>query len=224
MSYSSYARDRHSGGSDALIAGLVCVAAGAAAYYVVNRWPFGGSGDEARDDAPELARRRGRGRNWRESALIGRSVTINRPKSELFAFWRNFENLPKFMEDVRSVEVLDDKRSRWTIAGPGDSEVEFVSRITEERPDELIAWESEPGADVRNSGRITFRDAPGSRGTEVEIVLAYDPPAGVAGRAIAKMLQREPNVQARRELKRFKQFMETGEIATANPGPAAPRA
>lgn len=224
MNHFSYSGDRHSGGTDALIAGLFCVAAGAAAYYAVSHWPFGRSDGQRRDDAPEVARRHGSGRAWRESALVGRTVTINRPRSELYAFWRDLKNLPQFMEDVHSIDVLDDKRSRWTVAGPGGAEVEFVSRITEERPDELIAWESEEGSSVRNSGRLTFRDAPGNRGTEVEIELAYDPPAGTAGRMVAKMMQREPNVQARRELKRFKQLMEAGEIATAMPGPAAPRA
>ena len=90
-------------------------------------------------------------------------------------------------------------------------------------PGEVIAWQSTEDAPVPNSGRVTFRDAPGGRGTQVELRIAYDPPGGAVGQMAAKLFQREPNIQARRELKRFKQLMEAGEIATAEPGPAAPR-
>lgn len=145
--------------------------------------------------------------------LIGRAVTINRPASELFAYFRDFANLPTFMENVVSIDVLDERRSHWVVKAPGGGTVEWVAAITEEAPDRLIAWTSEEGADVPNSGRIEFRDA-GARGTVVTATILYDPPAGFIGKVIAKMFQREPAIQARRDLRRFKQLMETGEIAT----------
>lgn len=146
--------------------------------------------------------------------LVGRTVTINRPRAELYAYWRDFTQLPTFMENVESVEMLDATRSRWVVKAPAGTTVEWVAKITEERDGELIAWVSEEGADVPNSGRIDFRDAQGDRGTIVTATILYDPPAVVIGKVIAKMFQREPAIQARRDLRRFKQLMETGEIAT----------
>jgi uncharacterized membrane protein len=147
--------------------------------------------------------------------LVGRTVTINRPRAELFAYWRDFANLATFMENVERVEPLDGRRSHWVVKAPGDRTVEWISAVTEERDGEYIAWASEEGADVPNSGRIDFRDAQGDRGTIVTATILYDPPAGAIGKLIAKMFQREPAIQARRDLRRFKQLMETGEIATA---------
>lgn len=146
--------------------------------------------------------------------LIGRTVTINRPRAELFAYWRDLTKLPTFMENVEQVEMLDGKRSRWVVKAPAGKTVEWTSVITEEKDGEVIAWKSEDGADVPNSGRIDFRDAQGDRGTIVTATILYDPPAGMIGKIIAKMFQREPAIQARRDLRRFKQLMETGEIAT----------
>ena len=146
--------------------------------------------------------------------LIGRTVTINRPRAELYAYWRDLTRLPTFMENVEQVEMLDGKRSRWVVKAPAGKTVEWTSIITEERDGEVIAWKSEEDADVPNSGRVDFRDAQGDRGTIVTATILYDPPAGIIGKIIAKMFQREPAIQARRDLRRFKQLMETGEIAT----------
>jgi len=146
--------------------------------------------------------------------LVGRSVTINRPRAELYAYWRDFTNLASFMDNVERVDSIDDITSHWVVKAPGGKTVEWDAAITEERPDELIAWASTEGADVPNSGRIDFRDA-GDRGTVVTATILYDPPAGFIGKVIAKVFQREPAIQARRDLRRFKQLMETGEIATA---------
>jgi uncharacterized membrane protein len=150
----------------------------------------------------------------RGDTLIGRTVTINRPRAELFAYWRDFANLATIMENVERIDVLDDKRTHWVVKAPGGKSVEWDSVITDESDGDHIAWASEPGADVPNSGRVEFRDA-GERGTVVTATILYDPPAGVIGKLIAKMFQREPAIQARRDLRRFKQLMETGEIATA---------
>jgi len=148
-------------------------------------------------------------------SLIGATITINRPRGELYAYWRDFSKLPTFMDNVVAVDRIDERRSRWQVKAPAGKTVEWISDITEEREGEFIAWASAEGADVPNSGRIDFRDAPGDRGTWVTATILYDPPAGIIGKVIAKMFQREPAIQARRDLRRFKQLMETGEIATA---------
>ncbi|MBA4805810.1 MAG: SRPBCC family protein [Brevundimonas sp.] len=152
------------------------------------------------------------------------AVMINRPRQELYDFWRDFRNLPLFMENVKSVEMTDAGRSSWLIAGPAGSEFELVSEITEERSGEYIAWRSLEESDVDHEGWIEFRDNPFGRGTEVRVFISYDSPAGALGKVVAKVMQREPRIQARRELRRFKQLMETGEIPTSKAPDAAPRA
>ncbi len=147
-------------------------------------------------------------------SIVARAVTINRPVGEVFAYFRDFANLPTFMENVERIDILSDTRSHWVVKAPAGKTVEWDAVVTEETQDRVIAWASEPGADVANSGRVEFRDA-GARGTVVTATIAYDPPGGVIGKLIAKMFQREPAIQARRDLRRFKQLMETGEIATA---------
>lgn len=156
--------------------------------------------------------------------LVGRSVTINRPREELYDFWRNFSNLPHFMHNIRSVTVGDAGRSHWVVEAPGGKTVEWDSTLTADEPGRLIAWRSDEGAGVRNSGEVEFSDSPDGRGTVVTVTLVYDPPGGNVGKLIAKLFQKEPKVQARQDLRRFKQLMETGEISTAAPPDAAPRA
>lgn len=153
-----------------------------------------------------------------------RAVMINRPRQELYAYWRDFSNLPTFMENVKSVETLEPGRSQWTIAGPAGIDVDLVSEITEDTAGERIAWTSSEGSDVDHEGWIEFKDNAFGRGTEVRLFISYDPPAGAIGKVVAKVLQREPRVQARRELRRFKQLMETGEVSTSKAPDAAPRA
>jgi uncharacterized membrane protein len=146
-------------------------------------------------------------------SIVARAVTINRPAAELYAYFRDFSKLPTFMENVVSIDVINAARSHWVVKAPGGGTVEWDALVTEEEEGRLIAWTSEEGADVPNSGRVEFRDA-GARGTVVTATILYDPPGGVIGKVIAKMFQREPAIQARRDLRRFKQLMETGEIAT----------
>jgi uncharacterized membrane protein len=179
--------------------------------------------ETAEDDAPiAMSKRHSAAMDLTDSliggkgdAVAARAVTINRPASELYAYWRDLTNLPSFMDNVVSITPIDGDRSHWIVKAPGGKTVEWDARITEAQPDALIAWTSEDGADVANSGRIEFRDA-GARGTVVTATIAYDPPAGIVGKLVAKMFQREPAIQARRDLRRFKQLMETGEIATSS--------
>jgi uncharacterized membrane protein len=150
-----------------------------------------------------------------DATLIGRTVTIYRSRQELYDFWRDFRNLPLFMENIEDVTVIDGNRSHWVVRGPANSDFEWDSIITEDVPGEVIAWSSVEGADVKNSGRVEFRDSTNGRGTIVSVTIAYEPPGGAIGKAFAKIFRREPKIQARHELRRFKQLMETGELPTS---------
>jgi uncharacterized membrane protein len=174
-------------------------------------------------DQQGVGKREAEARGWDEAALVGRTVTINKPREELYAFWRDFRNLGRFLENIESVEVGDDRRSHWVIKAPAGKTVEWDSQIVEDEPGRVIAWESLPGGDIKNAGRIEFHDAAPGRGTMVTATIAYDPPAGDVGKLIAKLFQKEPKVQARRDLRRFKQLMETGEISTSAAPDAGPR-
>ena len=170
------------------------------------------------DDAPSTTSKKPNDVDGLER--FSRAVTINREPAELYEFWRNFSNLPEVMDNLVSVTVLDNQRSEWTAKGPAGADVTWIARVTEDIEGALIAWRSEDDADVFNEGRISFSPAQGNRGSVVTALIAYDPPAGFIGRMVAKVLQREPEVQLRRDLRRFKQLMETGEIATNVRNPA----
>jgi uncharacterized membrane protein len=143
---------------------------------------------------------------------VRETLTINRPRHEVYGFWHNFENLPRFMAHLESVEVLDNNRSRWKAKAPVGTTVEWEAETTEDRPNELIAWRSLPDASIPNSGSVRFRDAPGNRGTEIHVELRYQPPGGKVGSLIAKLFGEEPEQQVKGDLRRFKQVMEIGEI------------
>jgi uncharacterized membrane protein len=149
-----------------------------------------------------------------EDTLVERTVSIKRPRHELYAFWREFRNLPLFMENIESVTEIDSTRSHWKVKAPANTTVEWDSIIVEDVPGEVISWHSAEGASITNSGRIEFRDSSNDRGTLVTATIAYDPPGGKLGKLFASLFQREPKVQARQDLRRFKQLMETGEIST----------
>jgi uncharacterized membrane protein len=171
----------------------------------------------------DVGREAAEARGWREASVVGRTVTINRPRADLYAFWRDFRNLARFLENIERVDVGDDRRSHWVVKAPAGRTVEWDSEITEDVPDSVIAWESLEGGDIKNTGRIEFRDAAPGRGTLVSAEIVYDPPGGDVGKLIAKLFQKEPKMQARRDLRRFKQLMETGEISTSAAPDAGPR-
>lgn len=156
------------------------------------------------------------GRGREEGIRIRHAISINRPARELYDFWRDFANLPQIMDHLESVEVLDRNRSHWKVKGPAGTTVEWDAEITDDRPGELISWRSLEGADVDNLGTVRFIPAPGDRGTVVRIDVAYDPPAGRAGAAVAKLFRRGPEQEIRSDLRPFKQLMETGEITTTS--------
>ena len=162
------------------------------------------------DDAPPTTSKHG----GEAGKGVARAVTINRSAAEVYACFRDFSQLPSFMENVVRIDVLSDTRSHWVVKAPAGKTVEWDATVTEDEPGRLIAWTAEEGADVPNTGRVEFRDA-GARGTVVTATIDYSPPGGAIGKLVAKMFQREPAIQARRDLRRFKQLLETGEVATA---------
>lgn len=149
-----------------------------------------------------------------EGVLVRKTFTVNRTPAECYAFWRDFENLPRFMTHLESVRVIDERHSHWVARAPLGRSVSWDAEVLNDRPDELIAWQSIGDSDVRNAGSVAFRPAPQGRGTEVTVELSYEPPAGTVGRWIAWMLGEEPEAQVREDLRHFKQVMEAGEIPT----------
>src|ERR1044071_585431 len=145
---------------------------------------------------------------------VEKSVTVNKAPEELYRFWRNFENLPRFMNHLESVKDLGEGRSHWVAKAPAGKTVQWDAEVYNEKENELIAWRSLEGADVDNAGSVRFEPAPEGRGTVVRVTLKYDPPAGKLGSLVAKLWGEEPSQQIEEDLRRFKQVMETGEIAT----------
>jgi uncharacterized membrane protein len=147
---------------------------------------------------------------------VTKRVTINRPRDEVYRFWRNFENFPRFMLHLESVTATGDRRSHWVAKAPAGTNVEWDAEIVTDRPGELLSWKSFAGSDVPNNGTVRFADAPGDRGTEVRVEVQYDPPVGSAGALIAKLFGEEPGQQIADDMRRFKQVMETGEVVRSD--------
>jgi uncharacterized membrane protein len=142
---------------------------------------------------------------------VSHAITINRRPEEVYRFWHDLENLPRFMAHLESVRVFDG-RSRWRAKGPSGTTFEWEAEVVIDRPNELIAWRSREGSEVMNRGSVKFLPAPGGRGTEVRVELRYDPPAGRLGKAVATVLGREPAQEMEGDLRRLKQVMEIGEV------------
>ncbi len=160
-------------------------------------------------------------RHGRTGAVhVRRSVTINRSPEELYQFWHRFEDLPRFMNHLLAVQKTGDHALHWVAKGPLQTQVEWDAEIIIDKPNEVIAWRSLPGADVDNAGSIRFERAHGGRGTVVRVQFEYNPPAGVLGAKAAKLFGEAPEKQVAVDLLRFKQLMETGEIARTEGQPA----
>jgi uncharacterized membrane protein len=152
-----------------------------------------------------------------------KSVTINLPREQLYRIWRNFENLPRFMNHLQRVDVDEatgGTRSHWVSRAPLGREVQWDAEMTEERENEFIAWRSLPGSAVQSIGSVQFEDAPGGRGTVVTVEMEYNPPAGSLGAAFATLFGEEPGQQLRDDLRHFKQIMETGEVPSVEGQPS----
>jgi uncharacterized membrane protein len=151
---------------------------------------------------------------------ITAALIIDRPPEELYRHWRTLGNLPQFMQHVERIEVQDDRRSHWVAKGPAGSTVEWDAEITDDRPNEYIAWQSVEGAAVDHAGSVRFEPAPGGRGTLVTVTLRYRPPLGTVGAAIASWFGEDPSQTVKMDLRRFKQVMETGDVITTAGQPA----
>jgi uncharacterized membrane protein len=142
------------------------------------------------------------------------SLTVLRPRQEVYEFWRRLENLPRFMRHLDSVQEIDGRRSHWVGKSPVGTRVEWDAEIVNERAGQILSWRSLPGAQVQTAGSVLFEDATGGRGTVVRVHLDVDPPGGGVGRAIGRMLAPITKHQVQEDLRRFKNLLEAGEIPT----------
>lgn len=147
---------------------------------------------------------------------VEKTITINKSPEEIYSFWRKFENLPRFMNHLESVTTSYGGRSHWVAKAPLGTTVEWDAEIINDHPDEMIAWRSLEGSDVSNAGSVHF--TPVGSGTEVRVVLKYDPPAGKLGAMVAKLFGEEPEQQIEEDLHRLKQLMEEGTMAKGQGG------
>jgi uncharacterized membrane protein len=150
-----------------------------------------------------------------DGTKVEESITINRSSEELFAFWRQFENLPQVMSNLESVERIEPNRYRWKAKGPLGSSVSWEAEVISERANELIGWRSLQGSEVDTAGSVHFVRSPDGRGTQLRISLKYNPPGGKAGAIVAWLTGSSAQQQIRADLQRFKERMESGQMAMA---------
>jgi uncharacterized membrane protein len=216
--------------TDSQRAGLALAAV--AGVTALDTWASLRRQDEPDDDSAALARATGPRRSKAQdpSVPVRAVITIHRPATEIYAFWRDFTNLARFMTHVRSVEVKDRLRSRWHASITGREELEWDAVITDDRPDHLIAWRSVADATFDHVGEVRFLPAPGGRGTEVHLKMNVLPPAGKLGKAVGKLIHRLPEQVITSDLGRLKQLLETGQVMKSDasihkgPHPARPAA
>lgn len=151
---------------------------------------------------------------------VERGVTILRPAAEIYSFWRDFNNLSRFMDHVESVRIIDDKRSHWEVRGPAGHDVSWDAEIINDVPNQLIAWKTAGHPEVEHAGSVHFKELPNSRGTEILVVLRYDPPGGRMGSLIAKLFGEEPGMQVASDLRRLKRILEVGQEPTVEGQPS----
>ncbi|MEN3337187.1 MAG: hypothetical protein V7647_863 [Acidobacteriota bacterium] len=166
------------------------------------------TGDGGEDTRGALSGSRG--------VIVQESVVINRPAGELYRFWRNLENLPRFMRHLESVERVTDTLSRWRAAGPAGTHVEWNAEIINEVPGKVIGWRSIEGSDVVSAGSVNFEETGTGDGTRVRVRLQYSPPGGNAGAAVARLLGRDAATEIRDDLQQLKQQVESGRVSTSD--------
>ncbi|MEU4674605.1 SRPBCC family protein [Amycolatopsis sp. NPDC023774] len=159
-----------------------------------------------------------------ESVELTATTTIRKPAPDVFAFWRDLENLPTFMAHLEQVRRTGDRTSHWSASAPFGKDVEWDAEIAEETPGERIAWRSTGKTAVPNAGTVWFTPAPDGESTEVNVALAYEIPGGAVGKAVAKYFGEEPHQQLDDDLRRLKQVLETGEVVRSDGAPWGKRA
>ena len=142
---------------------------------------------------------------------VERTIHINRAPEDVFRFWRNLENLPEFMENLESVRMLDDRRSHWVVKGPAGHTVEWDAEIVNEHPNQMISWQTLPGAEVQSAGTVRFARSYDKQGTVLRVVMEFRPPGGVVGEQVARLFGRDPAQQLEKDLERLKAHMEAGQ-------------
>ena len=186
------------------IAGLGLIGRGVSGFCPVNKAI--GRNTASRDTRDALGGSRG--------VMVESAVTIYRPVQEVYSYWRQFENLPRFMYHLEDVLDLGGNRSQWTAKGPLGTTVSWQAEIIMDVPPEMISWRTLPDSDVVSAGSVWFKPAGGDHGTEVKVKLQYDPPAGKVGANVAWLLGEDAQQEIDEDLRRFKQLLETGEIST----------
>lgn len=149
-----------------------------------------------------------RGANGGGGIEFRKGIRINAPVEEVFAFWQNYDNFPRFMSHLKQVRDMGDGKSHWVASGPADVSVEWDAQVTEMRPNRVIAWESVPGSEVYNAGRVRFEPVEGA--TRVDVFMTYNPPGGVAGHAIAQLFGVDPKSAMDDDLLKLKSLLEQG--------------
>lgn len=148
---------------------------------------------------------------------IRTGLIVNKPKDEVYAFWRKLENLPLFMKHLASVTEIDAKHSHWEAIVPGKvGKIKWNAEIVKEEPGYMIGWQSLPNSTINNAGKVIFHDALNGQGTELEVVIIYHPPAGDLGSGVAKLLNPVFEKLIRQDVMNFKEYIETKHNAKAN--------
>jgi uncharacterized membrane protein len=152
-------------------------------------------------------------------ALITRAVTISKPPDEVYRFWKQLDNLPRFMKHLKQVRRIDDRRSHWVATAPLGRSIEWDAELLEDVENRRLTWRSLPGSSVDHRGSVEFKRAPGNRGTELHVRLEFHRPGGRVGELMAMMFFEHPEQQIREDLRRFKALVETGELPTTEGQP-----
>jgi uncharacterized membrane protein len=150
------------------------------------------------------------------------AITVAKPRPEVYGFWRNFQNLPRVMRHLLAVKKIDEQRWRWAAEAPLGHRIEWDAELITDNPNECIAWRSLSGSEVDSAGSVYFKDAPGGRGTEILIIMQYNPPAGYVGALTATLFGKDAKTEIESDLYRLKEYLETGEVARTEGQPRGP--
>ena len=184
---------------------------GAAGQGALVGWP--GLNNRAKRTHPQTSVAHG------EGIKVASAITIDRPASELYNYWRDLTHLPKFMKQLESVHSTAAGRSHWELKSAAGVKLSWDAEIINDVPNELLAWRSLPGGDLDHAGSVRFEPAAGGRGTTVKVTVEYRPPVGKLGVVAANLLGVAPERLIKTDLSRLKQLIETGEISSVEGQP-----